>query len=85
MVSNIFRLFGISISFFFAALLAFAAMWGLGVAGYYAVPGHVAASWTGQGELLVVYATMAGFMADLIRFVAAIVWRGSARSALQSH
>ena len=84
MISNIFRLFGISISFFLAAVLVFAAMWGLGAAGYYAVPAHTVASWTGQGELLVAYATLAGIMADLIRFVAAVLCRGNTKSALQS-
>ena len=71
-----------SIAFLFTAVVITAVLWTVSLTGYELVPGHSVGNWLTQGTFTALYALLAGFLVDTVRWVTAVAWRtaGSKRT-----
>ena len=68
------RTFATSIAFGFTAVGISIFMWALEATGRELVPGRQVEDWFLQGAFIVVYALLAGFMVDSIRWLTSVAW-----------
>ena len=64
-----------SIAFLFTAVVITAVLWVVSLTGYELVPGHSVENWLAQGTFTVLYALLAGFLVDTVRWLTAVAWR----------
>lgn len=72
---NRFKIVGVTIAFFFVAVVEAAVAWGLTETGHGVVPGQGVDNWIVQSAYIVGYAVFAGLMVDLSRWIVSALWR----------
>jgi len=72
---KILRIMATSIAFLLAAVVITAALWAVSAIGYELVPGHTVENWLAQGTFTALYALLAGFLVDSVRWLTAVAWR----------
>lgn len=84
---NRFKILGVTIAFFFVAVVEAAVAWGLTETGHGVVPGHGVDNWLVLSAYIVGYAVFAGLMVDLSRWIVFVLWRpiGKPRHSAGNH
>ena len=75
MVMKILQNMATSIAFPVTAVAITAVLWAVSLTGYELVPGHSVGNWLAQGAFTGLYALLAGFLVDTVRWLAAIAWQ----------
>ena len=75
MTMKILRNMATSIAFLLAALVITTFLWTVSLTGYELVPGHSVENWLAQGAFTALYALLAGFLVDTVRWLTAVAWR----------
>lgn len=74
MTKTILRIFATSIAFVCTAVAISVFMWAVEATGHELIAGHQVEDWFRQGTFIVVYALLAGFLVDAIRWITAVAW-----------
>jgi ABC-type nickel/cobalt efflux system permease component RcnA len=74
MKKALFRTFATSIAFGCTAIAISVAMWALEASGRELIAGQQVEDWFKQGAFLLIYALLAGFLVDSIRWLTAVAW-----------
>ena len=71
---NILKLFATAIAFTLCGVGISVFMWSVEATGHELIPGHQVQDWFTQATFIVVYASLAGFLVDAIRWLTAVAW-----------
>ena len=81
---NILKIFATAIAFTFCGVGISVFMWAIEASGHELIPGHQVEDWFAQGTFIVIYASLAGFLVDAIRWLTAVAWVPVRRQAGQA-